>query len=171
MIKHLKLIVVSGLMIATIVALWLYPPGHNQSESVHYHAGFRVYIDDHLQDYSGYQFMNYTPCQEHDEKKSAEEEQLEKAHLHDSVGDVVHVHRDGALWGDLFKNIGVFFPEEKSVMGYIDGVERTEFLSEPIEPYTTLIVSVGETEDSRREEKIERGYIEEVEAKSELCGT
>jgi hypothetical protein len=166
-----KLIVAFGAMVGAAVALTVYPNqmGH-ETEHVHYHAGFRIYIDDYLQDYSGYQHMNYTPCSEHDHKKSPEEEQLEKAHLHDGVGDVVHVHRTGAVWGDLLVNSKIELPSKKEVEGFVDGLKQENILTTPIEPYTTAIFLVGESRSERSAERVERAHIEEVEAKSELCG-
>lgn len=156
----------------SLVALWLFKDGANHhQEHVHYHAGFRVYIDNKMQDYSGYQYMNYTPCSEHDQKKTPEEEQMEKAHLHENVGDVVHVHRVGAVWGDLFTNIKVNLPADKEIVGYIDGKKVEEIMKTPIDPYTTAIILVGETDASRSAEIVPKTHIEEVEKKSELCGT
>jgi hypothetical protein len=143
----------------------------SSTESVHYHAGFRVYIDNNLQDYSDWKYMNFVPCDEHDSKKSQAEEQIEKAHLHDGVGDVVHVHRSGSTWQDLFTNIKVAFPTNKPLVGYIDGVEVSTILSEQIAAYTTAIFVVGESSVSHSEERVEKSYIEQLEAKSELCGS
>lgn len=153
------------------MAWYFYSSTEQVVESLHYHAGFRVYLDNELQDFSSYQYMNFTPCLEHEQKKTAQEEQIEKAHLHDSVGDVVHIHRSGSTWGDLFTNIGVEMPSDKKIIGFVEGVEQANFLSLPIEPYATLVVSIGETNSSRSGERIERAYIEEIEAKSELCGS
>lgn len=32
-------------------------------------------------------------------------EQLAKAHLHEGIGDVVHIHRRGATWNNWFHSI------------------------------------------------------------------
>lgn len=157
-------------LMATAIVYVRYAP-QEVAEHLHYHAGFRVYIDDQLQDYSDYKYMNYVACTEHDNKKSKEEEQIEKAHLHDSVGDIVHVHRGGAKWSDLFKNIGVVFDSDKDVRGYIEGEEIKDVLDQSITSYTTAIFIVGESSSSHSNEKIPLEYIKEVEAKSELCGT
>lgn len=143
-----------ALIVVLVVAL-IYKP--TDAEDVHFHAGFVVYIDDVKQDYSDYKYMNFVPCSEHSQKKTAKQEQIEKAHLHDGVGDVVHVHRDGAVWGDLFKNIGVTLPSDLPV------------LSEPIEPNSSIVITVGESVD--KPEKVSLDHIKEVEAKSELCGS
>lgn len=169
--KKQLLSAISAIGLIAITTWYFYSTNERYVESVHHHAGFKVYLDNELQDYSSYQYMNFTPCLEHEQKKSAQEEQVEKAHLHDSIGDVVHVHRPDSTWGDLFTNIGVEMPRDKKVTGYVEGIEQTNFLEMTIEPYTTLVVSIGETNSSRSGERIERAYIEEIEAKSELCGS
>lgn len=141
-------------MISVGIGYYLYSP--KEFEYIHYHAGFRVYIDGVLQDYSDYKYMNFVPCSEHDVKKSPAEEQIEKAHLHDGVGDVVHMHRSGAKWGDLFKNIGVTLPTDLPI------------LNTPIEPNSSVVIVVGTPVDNP--EKVSLEHIKEVEAKSELCG-
>ncbi|MBP9670203.1 hypothetical protein KBD75_02275 [Candidatus Woesebacteria bacterium] len=171
--KYLKMGLLGCLLIVAIVANWRYssPTSGDLHEGVHYHAGFRVYIDGVLQDYSDYKYMNFVPCSEHDEKKSPAEEQIEKAHLHDGVGDVVHVHRSGSTWGDLFKNIQVELPKDKELKGYIGGALSENIMEAPITEYTTAIFIVGENQSSHDKEIVSIDHIKEVEAKSELCGT
>ncbi len=168
--KHFKL----GLLVVCVglagLANWFYSPT-KETEHLHYHAGFKVYTDGQLQDYSDYKYMNFVPCSEHDEKKSRAEEQIEKAHLHDGVDDVVHVHRSGARWGDLFTNIKVELPTDKKLKGYIDGREIDDIMREPITAYTTAIFVVGESESGHEKEIVSIEHIKEVEAKSELCGS
>lgn len=140
------------LLVLTGVYYYTRPTDH-----VHYHAGFTVYFDGVKQDYSDYKYMNLVPCSEHDVKKRAAEEQMEKAHLHDGVGDVVHVHRAGAVWGDLFKNIGVELAEEPAI------------LRQMIEPDSSVVITIGSPVENP--EKVTIEHIKEVEAKSELCGS
>lgn len=159
---------------ALTVANWLYSPylPHDDvHENVHYHAGFRVYIDGTLQDYSDYRYMNFVPCTDHDVNKSLDEKQIEKAHLHDGVGDVVHTHQAGATWRDLFKNLQVELPKEKVLKGYINGIEQEDIMNSFIKEYTTAIFIVGENTASHDKEIVSIDYIKQVEAKSELCGT
>lgn len=154
-----------------IIAAVVVADGWRGQEHVHDHAGFRVYIDGQLQDYRDYRYMNFTSCTEHEEKKSAEEEQIEKAHLHDGVGDVVHVHLAGAVWGDLLKNILVSLPIDVTINGYINGEKTENILSAPIGAYDTAIIMIGTGEASRAGETVPIEHIREVEAKSELCAS
>jgi hypothetical protein len=171
--KYLKIGLMTCLLGVAVAANWLYasPTKDDSHEAVHYHAGFRVYIDGTLQDYSDYKYMNFVPCSEHDVKKTPAEEQIEKAHLHDGVGDVVHTHRAGAVWGDLFKNIQVELPKDKQLKGYINGIENEDIMETPIKEYTTAIFVVGDNNASHDKEIVSIEHIKEVEAKSELCGT
>ena len=169
--KFGKTLIVSFLLLLSVgIGYYMYS---RPSEEVHlhYHAGFKVYIDGVLQDYSDYKYMNFVPCTEHNEKKSLAVEQIEKAHLHDGVGDVVHIHRSGAKWGDLFKNIQVELPKDKTLKGYVDGIENQDILETPIKEYTTAIFIVGENNASHDKEVVSIDHIKEVEAKSELCGS
>jgi hypothetical protein len=158
----------SLVLLTTLLAVYFYKSV--ETEHVHYHAGFKVYIDGQLQDYSDFKYMNFVACSEHDEKKSKEEEQIEKAHLHDGVADVVHTHRNGAVWGDLFKNIKVQLPQDKQLRGYINGEEVKDIMSQPITAYSTAVFLVGENEEDQSKGVVSLERIKEVEAKSELCG-
>ncbi len=166
--KKIILLVSALSMILAAAALYFHQTPISD-EHVHYHAGFRVYLDGKLQDYSGYQYMNFVPCSEHGAKKSSAEEQIEKAHLHDGVGDVVHTHRTGAVWGDLFKNINVELPEP--VIGFVNGAKVEDIMNTPIESYSTAIIEAGKTTASHEKEVVSIEHIKQVEAKSELCGT
>lgn len=159
-----------GVLILLGIILYGGKPAH-----VHYHAGFLVYIDGVRQDYSDMKYMNFTACSEHDTKKSVREEQIEKAHLHDGAGDVVHVHRTGSVWGDLFKNINVSFPKGKSIYAYDadnQGEKINDILRRPIQPSSRVVIIVGDdTAVKDNLEFVTPARIQEVEAKSELCSS
>lgn len=139
--------------------------------SIHYHAGFIVYVDGMKQDFSAAKYMNFTPCSEHTQKQTSAQEQIEKAHLHDSVGDVVHVHRSGAVWSDLFKNIGYPIPSGKPIVGYMGGSKIDNPLSTPIKADDSLILVIGNPEGVDTKQSVSLDHIKEIESKSELCGT
>jgi hypothetical protein len=133
--------------------------------SIHYHAGFVVYVDGVQQDLAETRYMNYSACSEHDYEKSAAEEQVEKAHLHDMVGDVVHVHRTGAVWRDLLTNIKLSLPGE--VVAIIEGQLIENPLDLPIEPEQSIVLFVGERPSNPHVVATE--HIREVGSRSELC--
>ena len=144
------------LLVGAIVAFVKYYPS-SEDEHIHYHAGFIVYVDGVKQDYSDFKYMNFRPCTTEEVKQTKADEQIEKAHLHDGIGDVVHVETTGSVWGDLFKNIGVNLPTDLAV------------LKNPIEPNSSVVIAVGKEVDNP--EKVSLDHIKDVEAKSELCGS
>lgn len=142
---------------------------------VHYHAGFQVYVNDKLQSFSGNQYMHEKPCVLSNGQSTAdtdEDDQGEKAHLHDHIGDVVHVHRNGAMWSDLFFNIK--YPlDGKISAAYINGQKVDDILKQPIKPYDSVVIFVGKHTDDQKYLKniVTKVHIQSVEKKSESCGT
>ncbi|HSW48045.1 MAG TPA: hypothetical protein VLG67_03090 [Candidatus Saccharimonadales bacterium] len=145
-----------------------------KSKPVHFHAGFQVYVDDKLQSFSDFKYMDETPCTKNGKPLPDvhEDEQMEKAHLHDQIGDVVHVHRENATWGDLFKNIKYPIDGQKAT-AYIDGEKVDDFLTIEIEPYDSLVVFVGKHTDDKNYLKnaVKKDYIKQTEKKSETCSS
>ncbi len=157
------LIFISGFFIAKQTIL--------KSKVVHYHAGFQVYINGKLQDYSGWQYMHQEPCSLNGKPVASKDEQIEKAHLHERVGDVVHVHRTGVIWQDLLTNIKVAIPND--AIGYINGQKGDNFLQVPILPYDSLVVVIGNNNDIQKElaGKVTKAHIQLIEKTSEQCGS
>lgn len=157
--------------IGAIIAYSANKPKETTTEEIHYHAGFQVYIDDQLQDYSSFEHMKIEPCSaEEHEELTPEEEQIEKAHLHDGVGDVVHVHRSQAKWSDLFTNINVELEDEMTA--YTNGTEVENLLEKEIQPYESVVILIGENTaiEGKLASAISRDRIVEVEGMSENCG-
>lgn len=170
---RIRSLVLIALFVLTILlmGLFIYTQKFKKNIKVHYHAGFQVYVDGKLQDFSDLKYMFIKPCgKEKSDKK--ENEQLEKAHLHDQVGDVVHVEAQGAKWGDLFGNINFKIDNNKQLKSYIKGKEVRNILDFPIKPYDSIVIFIGnvENKDEKLKKQVTRKRIEEVEKKSETCG-
>ncbi len=97
---------------------------------VHYHANFAVFIDGVQKDFTKPSLMHIKPCT-NDESESSEPE--ENVHLHDQVGNVVHLHAAGISWRTFFhsikfdlnsftneKELSVYSKGEKVSPGYLD---------------------------------------------------
>lgn len=142
-------------------------------EHVHYHAGFQVYIDNTLQDYTDFKYMSLSPCSTEPRELTPEEEQSEKGHLHDQIGDVVHVHKTGGTWADVFKNIGVELPKDKEIQAYNEKLKIKNILNTEIEPYQSIVFVIGDQSKAAEYQQtlVTRQHIEETEQRSELCGT
>lgn len=163
-----------SLGIALIAGIWVWwqakPAAAPTDDEFHIHAAFQVYINDQLQDYSGLEFQHIKPCSEHEETQlSAEEEQEEKAHLHEGVGDVVHVHRENATWGDLMTNLKVILPEP--VTGSINGQAVDDILHQPITVYDRVVIFAGQNSDieTKRNGVPTVEYIKQTEQAVESC--
>ncbi len=143
------------------------------NEVVHFHAGFQVYVDNELQNFSDLSYMKLDPCgDEHAVTASLEDEQLERAHLHNFNGDVLHVHRAGATWGDLFQNINYVLPTGELVV-YVDGqLVEGDILTMNIHPNSSAMFFLGTNEGLQDKLKtaITQARIFEVEQLSENCG-
>ena len=148
------------------------PPQSKISEEVHFHAGFLVYVDGKRVDLSDNKYMHIEPCEVEGIDKpthTPREEQLEKAHLHNNIGNVAHVHVNGAKWGDLFTNINFRFEEGKEYAGFINGIENQDILNAPIKEYSSALFIIGNNQGIDKNAVVSKEEIEAAEAKSESC--
>lgn len=139
-------------------------------KKVHYHAGFVVFKDDKKIDFSDFKYMRVKPCnnkKEHDDTDS--DIQSEKAHLHDLVGDVVHIERDGAYWRDLFSNIH-FTVNYSEATAYLNGKEASGFQNQKIQPDDSLVLLIGDNKSNHLQDAVKKDYIEKKGEVSVDCG-
>lgn len=137
---------------------------------VHYHAGFVVFQNDKKLDFTDFKYMRVKPClEDKNVKETREDIQAEKAHLHDNVGDVVHVEEGGAIWTDLFTNIAYNLDYSK-VKAYENGKEINNFGSRKILPYESVVILIGENSSNHLKDAVSKKYIEEKATKSVDCG-
>lgn len=115
---------------------------------VHYHANFAVFIDGRKQDFSKDKFMNIEPCTDEEEEHLDKLE--ERVHLHDNIGNVVHVHDVNVAWEDLFKSINYKLPE-KGAKFYLNGKEDKNGRKEIIRTNDKLLVDIGANGDVNKE--------------------
>lgn len=142
-------------------------------KKVHYHAGILVVKDNQQVNLGDWKYMHIKPCTIGKQPlfESPRELQLEKAHLHDGIGDVVHSHREGGTWKDFFTNID--YPlEYTQTKAYLNGQSVSEFQKRVIQPYDSLVVFIGEnaSESAFLAQAVPRTHIEQVEKRSESCG-
>jgi hypothetical protein len=139
-------------------------------EKVHYHAGFVVFQNNHKLDFSDNIYMSVEPCTVNGKTHDSEaDKQIEKAHLHDNVGDVVHIEQTGAIWKDLFTNIK--FPLNYSkVNGYVNGKQVPDFQSQPIRPDDSLVIFIGNNDKKLLSQAVTKEYIQKQAKKSTTCG-
>lgn len=150
-----------------------------KKDEVHYHAGFKVFMDGELQDFSDFKYMSVIPCGPDEEGEHLKEEvQHEKVHLHDNVGDIVHVHRPSVIWRDLFTNIKFPLEDKREIQGYINSQKVDDILNQPIKSYDSVVIIIDKiaVEDtsvieSYLKQAVTKDQIIEAEKLSESCGT
>ena len=145
------------------------PPTDLQSDEVHIHAGFQVYNNNALMDFSDFKYMHQQPCSE-EEDHDQKDEQIEKAHLHSGIGNIDHVHLSGSLWKDLFQNINVQI--DPSASAFINTTPVPDFLNTPINNYDSLVIFQGENDqiDIKISNAVTKDQIIQAESSIESCG-
>ena len=82
------------------------PISQAPTEKYHVHANFNVRINGVLRDFSGSQYQ------------SPEGKELDKyIHLHDGVGDLIHIHKKGESLNDFFKSLKISFTKDCIILG------------------------------------------------------
>lgn len=76
-----------------------------QPVQVHYHANFAVYINGQREQFSGPQFYQEVAICSSTNSITIPQQ---RAHMHDNVNSVVHVHDHATTWGQFFENLGWF---------------------------------------------------------------
>ncbi len=133
----------------------------------HYHAEFQVYIDGEKKDLSTLDYMYFAPCRVYDFGER-ELEEIDRAHLHDYVGDVVHLHDDGVTWRVLLSNLNI----EGDLLGYNKEGDLVEgLIDRVILPYESVIFSNTELENIDELVVDLKGadYVKEVEVVAVEC--
>lgn len=95
---------VAGVLLGALIILGIRFITYSPEEGVHYHANFAVYINGQREQFKDiFYYIGAESCtgdSEHSTNPYA------RAHLHDMVGDVVHVEDEAVTWGQFFQNIG-----------------------------------------------------------------
>lgn len=139
-------------------------------QKTHYHAGFVVFQNNKQISFSEMKYMFLEPCVLNKKgDNSTADIQIEKAHLHDNVGDLVHIERTGAIWKDLFTNI--HYPlDYTKVTAYINGKLAQNFQNQPIHNDDSLVVFIGKEDPKLLSQGVTKNYIGTMAKKSTTCG-
>lgn len=124
----------------------------------HYHANFAVYINGQRQEFKGPQYYEeVAACAVHGAIQPAQ-----RAHMHDNVNSVIHVHDDGVTWQQFFNNINWmlgsnFIQDDQQHMYTDDGTDKlnivlndqnltdlTSIANQTIKDRDRLLISYGD---------------------------
>lgn len=122
-------------------------------QTVHLHADFKVYINNVAYDFSQEKYQTIeAPNEEHDF------EQEGYVHLHDSNGEIIHVHKEAITVGDFFDSLAMSFDknclaldtgekycneEAKSLKFYINGQLNDQFENYEIQDLDRILLTYG----------------------------
>ena len=125
------------------------------TEGPHYHANFAVFLNGERLDLSAMHYMqDVAACQANPDVMLP----VERAHMHEGIHDVVHVHHEGATWGHFFQNIGLalgddffisdrgdrYFAEgDRQLKFVLDGLQVPSAFNRVIESEDRLLISFG----------------------------
>ncbi len=175
--KVIYALIIAFLLTDIIVIGFVLNKMYNKPEKTHFHAGIQVYVNGKLQDFSDEKYMNTTPCalkENSNEHESPEEIQMEKAHLHDNIGNVAHAHLTGGKWKDLFQNMKYDIVSKGDIKGYVNGEQVNNILDVRIKPYDSTVIFVGEQpaeSDGLLSKAVKKDEIVKAEKMSENCGS
>ena len=136
-------------------AFWLFAMRFILAENkeVHYHANFGVFVNG-----TRVPFDNFIYYEEVQSCFGGENQRpQDRAHMHDMVQHVVHVHDEAVTWGHFFSNIGITVSdrvlaydkviylddEETRVRFYLNGEEIDSINNRVIGNEDALLVSAG----------------------------
>lgn len=99
LIITLLLGVILGIIIFASIRLYKY----SQPEHTHYHANFQVWINGVREEFvSPLYYQEVASCLKDDDNNPKH-----RAHMHNQINDVVHVHASAVTWGQFFENINI----------------------------------------------------------------
>jgi len=89
--------IVLGVLALLVIRFATYSPPR-----VHYHANFAVYINGEREEFKGTQYyQEVAVC-----TTSGITLPQQRAHMHDNINGVIHVHDHAVTWGQFFENLG-----------------------------------------------------------------
>lgn len=124
-----------------------------KNNEVHYHANFAVFVE-------GQRLAFESPLY-YEEVQSCGGDEVNnpktRAHMHDQISDVVHVHDDAATWGHFFANLGITNGDtvfryngvvhvedtNTNIRFILNGEEVDTTANRTINSEDTLLISVG----------------------------
>lgn len=155
--KHSLINGVIGLIIGVAIVLGIRFATYSGGEAVHYHANFAMYLNGQREQFDDiFYYIGAENCStevEHTMNPYA------RAHMHDSVNDVVHVEDNAVTWGQFFQNIGwiidpevirtpdqIFLPDSQNKLTFILNGEQTDkVINRVIGDKDKLLVDFGST--------------------------
>jgi hypothetical protein len=122
--KYVALAAIVGFLLG---AIWLVALRYitYQSDNVHYHANFALYINGQRDEFKSFTFYEEVQACTSDNVDNPKT----RVHLHNQDPALIHIHAHGVTWGQFFDNLGYTLGDtlvktDKGV--YVDGQDGNE---------------------------------------------
>ncbi|MCA9333258.1 hypothetical protein KDA00_05305 [Candidatus Saccharibacteria bacterium] len=162
--KSIALAVLIGFLVGSVFVVGMRFITY-ESDNVHYHANFALYINgqrDDFKDLSFYEEVQACTDDSIDNPKS-------RTHMHNQQNDLVHIHAHSVTWGHFFANLGyslgnkqiqtddgVFVDGKPGDLKFIlNGSEVDSVANKVIESEDTLLIDYGNSNDEELMERYE----------------
>jgi len=144
---------IAGIIVGILMVLGIRFVSYEPPKDVHYHANFAVYVDGKQEQLSNpLLYEEVSQCSDSTEKKPGE-----RAHLHENIKDLVHVHDAAVTWGNFFQNINwnigtkyldtsealLINTDDKRVTYLLNGEQASDITNKVIDSKDRLLVSYG----------------------------
>jgi hypothetical protein len=95
--------VLIGFLLGFVVLLGIRFATYHHEGTTHYHANFAVFINGQREEFKGAQYyQEVSICS----AATGITIPQQRAHMHDNINDIVHVHDHAVTWGQFFENLG-----------------------------------------------------------------
>jgi hypothetical protein len=150
----------AGFIMATLIVFGI-RFGTYSVPHTHYHANFALYINGQREEFkAAHYYEEVAACTLHGTIQPAQ-----RAHMHDEINDVVHVHDDAVTWQQFFNNIGWslgpnFIQDDTRSLHVADDTNKlniilngqnltdlTSMANEVIKDEDRLLISFGDIDD------------------------
>jgi hypothetical protein len=154
-----------GLVIGVVIILVIRFATYSAPEQPHYHANFAVYINGTREPFKGRGYYEETAA----EMCSLQQVETSKqrAHMHDNVGDVVHVEDHLVSWGNFMQNLGwglgndylktndkMFVNGDAGTLSFILNGQKVDSISDQIiQDKDRLLISYGTSDTTQLQEQ------------------
>jgi hypothetical protein len=126
------------LVLFIFIAFFIYRVSQVAVKPIHYHANFAVFKNNTQVNFTDFKYMHTAPCYTNDQQNHSTDK-LDNVHLHDNIGNVVHVHIEGVTWKDLFTSLKY---DVKNLNYYLNGKKTdAKVLSQRINPYDKFLAT------------------------------
>ena len=150
---------VAGLLLGALVILGTRFITYSPEKGVHYHANFAMYLNGQREEFKDiFYYIGAESCTGESEHAT---NPYARAHMHDMVGDVIHVEDEAVTWGQFFQNIGwivdskvirtpdqIFLADSQNKLTFMLNGEATDkVINSVIGDKDRLLVDFGSTDN------------------------